>query len=202
MNLDGVRELGFVKDFGSDFITYNIEDDLVTFKDVMASSKAKQWKEAVKSEMDSIVSNGTWFKARLVAKSFKQKEEIDYCYTYSPIGRLTMIRVLIALASVYNFLIHQMHVKTSFLYGELEEKIYMDQLEGFVAYGSERKYLPNGMGLDISFSVSKLARYTSCLDKIHWGALDSVLRYLKGTVLLAIHYGRFPVVLEGYSDAS
>ncbi|KAL2253111.1 UNVERIFIED_CONTAM: Retrovirus-related Pol polyprotein from transposon TNT 1-94 [Sesamum indicum] len=49
-----------VKDFGSDFVTYNIEDDPITFKDAMASSEAKQWKEAVKSEMDSIVSNGTW----------------------------------------------------------------------------------------------------------------------------------------------
>ncbi|KAL0402423.1 UNVERIFIED_CONTAM: hypothetical protein Slati_4272200 [Sesamum latifolium] len=49
-----------VKDFGSDFVTYNLEDDPVTFKDAMASSEAKQWKEAVKSEMDSIVSNGTW----------------------------------------------------------------------------------------------------------------------------------------------
>ncbi|KAK4401966.1 hypothetical protein Sango_0937300 [Sesamum angolense] len=49
-----------VKDFGSDFVTYNIEDDPITFKDAMASSEAKQWKEAVKSEMDSIISNGTW----------------------------------------------------------------------------------------------------------------------------------------------
>ncbi|KAL0318497.1 UNVERIFIED_CONTAM: hypothetical protein Sangu_2005900 [Sesamum angustifolium] len=63
------------------------------------------------------------------------------------------------------------------------------------------QYLANGMRPDISFSVSKLARYTSCPDKTHWGALDRVLRYLKGTVSLAIHYGRFLAVLEGYSDA-
>ncbi|KAK4394612.1 Retrovirus-related Pol polyprotein from transposon TNT 1-94 [Sesamum angolense] len=135
----------------------------------MASSEAKQWKEAVKSEMDSIVSNGTWvlvdlppgcttigckwifkkklkpngsidkFKAKLVAKGFKQKEGIEYFDTYSPVARLTTIRVLIALASVYNLSIHQMDVKTAFLYGELEEEIYMDQPKGFVAHGNERK---------------------------------------------------------------
>ncbi|KAL0404221.1 UNVERIFIED_CONTAM: hypothetical protein Sradi_2062900 [Sesamum radiatum] len=49
-----------VKNFGSDFVTYNIEDNPITFKDAMASSKAKQWKEAAKSEMDSIVSNEIW----------------------------------------------------------------------------------------------------------------------------------------------
>ncbi|KAL0367555.1 UNVERIFIED_CONTAM: Retrovirus-related Pol polyprotein from transposon TNT 1-94 [Sesamum radiatum] len=158
-----------VKNFGSDFVTYNIEDDPITFKDAMVSSEAKQWKEAVKSEMDSIVSNGTWklvdlplgctsigckwifkkklkrdgsvdkFKARLVAKGFKQKEGIDYFDTYSPVARLTTIRVLIALASVYSLPIHQMDVKTALLYGELEEEIYMDHLEGFVAHGNERK---------------------------------------------------------------
>ncbi|KAL0328005.1 UNVERIFIED_CONTAM: Retrovirus-related Pol polyprotein from transposon RE2 [Sesamum calycinum] len=121
-----------VKDFESDFVTYNIEDYSATFKDVMASSEAKQWKEAVKSKMDSIVSNGTWvlvnlplectmirckwifkkklkldgivdkFKARLVAKDFKQKEGINYFDTYSLVARMTIIWVLIALASMYS----------------------------------------------------------------------------------------------------
>ncbi|KAK4400511.1 Retrovirus-related Pol polyprotein from transposon RE1 [Sesamum angolense] len=129
------------KDFESDFVTYNIKDSPVTFKDVMASLKAKQWKEAVKSEMDSIVSNRTWvlvnlppgcttigckwifkkklkpngsvdkFKARLVAKGFKQKERIDYFDNYSPVARLTTIWVLITLALVYNLPIHQIDVK-------------------------------------------------------------------------------------------
>ncbi|KAL0440774.1 UNVERIFIED_CONTAM: Retrovirus-related Pol polyprotein from transposon TNT 1-94 [Sesamum radiatum] len=152
MNLDGVRELGLSKDFASDFVTYNIEDDSITFKDAMVSSEAKQWKKIVKSEMDSIVSNRTWvlidlplgcttigckwifkkklkhdgsvdkFKARLVAKGFKQKKGINYFDTYSPVARLTTIRVIIALVSMYNLPIHQIDVKTVFLYGELERK--------------------------------------------------------------------------------
>ncbi|KAL0453759.1 UNVERIFIED_CONTAM: Retrovirus-related Pol polyprotein from transposon TNT 1-94 [Sesamum latifolium] len=79
------------------------------------------------------------FIARLVAKGFKQKEGINYFDTYSLVARLTTIRVLIALASVYSLPIHHMDVKTSFLYGELEDEIYMDQLEGFVAHGNNRK---------------------------------------------------------------
>ena len=48
------------KDFGSDFITFQIEGDPPTFKDAMASSEVRHWKEAIKSEMDSILVNGTW----------------------------------------------------------------------------------------------------------------------------------------------
>ncbi|KAL2239930.1 UNVERIFIED_CONTAM: Retrovirus-related Pol polyprotein from transposon TNT 1-94 [Sesamum indicum] len=146
------------KDFGSDFVTYNVEYDPITFKDAMASSEDKQWKDAGKSEMDShcfqrnmgasrspsgvkLKPDGIIdkFKARLVAKGFKQKDGIDYFNSYSPVARLTTIRVLIALASVYNLSIHQMDVKTAFLYGELKEEIYMDQPEGFVAHGNEYK---------------------------------------------------------------
>ncbi|KAL0416922.1 UNVERIFIED_CONTAM: Retrovirus-related Pol polyprotein from transposon TNT 1-94 [Sesamum latifolium] len=94
---------------------------------VEVNPKAKQWKEVVKSEMDSIVSNEIW-------------ELVDLPPGCTTIGsRLTTIGVLIALDSVYNLPIHQMDVKTVFLYGELEEKIYMDQPEGFVAHGNERK---------------------------------------------------------------
>ena len=50
--------------------------------------------------------------------------------------------------------------------------------------------------------MSNLARYTSCPNKNHWDALDRVLRDLRGNIYLVLHYKRFSVVFEGYSDAS
>jgi hypothetical protein len=66
------------------------------------------------------------FKAKLVAKGFKQKEDIDFFDTFSPVTKITSIRLLIAIAAIYNLMIHQMDVKTAFLNGDLEEEIYMD----------------------------------------------------------------------------
>jgi hypothetical protein len=79
------------------------------------------------------------YKAHLVAKGFTQKKEEDYFDTYSLVARLPTIRVLLALAAPYEPLVHQMDVKTTFLNGELEEEIYMQQPEEFVVKGQESK---------------------------------------------------------------
>ena len=63
-------------------------------------------------------------------------------------------------------------------------------------------YLANCTRPDISYAVTRLSRYTSCPDRTHWEGLDRVLRYLKGTVSLSLHYGKYPSLIEGYSDAS
>jgi hypothetical protein len=74
-----------------------------------------------------------------VAKGFRQREGIDYFDTYAPVARITSIRVLIALASIYKLVVHQMDVKTAFLNGNLDEEVYIDQPEGFVLSGNEKK---------------------------------------------------------------
>ena len=79
------------------------------------------------------------FKTSLVAQGFRQKLGIDHFYTYAPIARKTTIRLLVALATIYRLQIHQMDVKTAFLYGELDEEVYMKQPKRFVLKGQENK---------------------------------------------------------------
>jgi len=144
-----------------------VDDIPRTIEEAYSSPDADYWKEAVRSEMDSIISNGIWEvgerlygckpvvckwvfkkklrpdgtiekdKARLVAQGYTQKEGEDFFDTYSPVARLTAIQVFLSLAGSYGLLIHQMDVKTAFLNGELEEEIYIDQPYRFVSKGQE-----------------------------------------------------------------
>ena len=77
------------------------------------------------------------YKTRLVAKGYTQKKEEDYFDTYSPVARLTTIHVLLSLVASHGLLVHQMDIKTAFQNGDLEEEIYMDQPDGFVAKRQE-----------------------------------------------------------------
>ena len=65
------------------------------------------------------------YKARLVAKSFLQKQNVDYFDTFAPVTRISSIRILIVLTSIHKLCMYQMDVKTKFLNGDLEEKNYM-----------------------------------------------------------------------------
>ena len=63
-------------------------------------------------------------------------------------------------------------------------------------------YVANTSRPNIFYAIGKLSRFNSCPSLSHWKALDRVLRYLRGTMSYGLYYSRFPVVLEGYSDAS
>nr|GEY21380.1 zinc finger, CCHC-type [Tanacetum cinerariifolium] len=79
------------------------------------------------------------YKARLVIHCFSQKEGIDLFDTYAPVARISTIRLLLALAAIHDLVIHQMDMITAFLNGDLDEKIYMKQPEGFVMPERESK---------------------------------------------------------------
>ena len=84
-------------------------------------------------------------KARLVAKGYNQEEGIDHDETYALVARLEAIRLLLAFACIMDFRLFQMDVKSTFLNGCIEEKVYVDQPPGFVDYGHPNnvyKYTP------------------------------------------------------------
>ncbi|GKA47287.1 zinc finger, CCHC-type containing protein [Tanacetum coccineum] len=148
---------------------FNVDDDPKTFDEAIKSQDVAFKKKAINDEMYSIMGKNTWvladlppgckplgckwifkrklkvdgtiekFKARLVIQGFKQKSGIDYFDTYAPVARISTIRLLIAMASIHNLIIHQMDVKTAFLNGELDEEVYMNQPQGFIMPGNENK---------------------------------------------------------------
>ncbi|GJS26293.1 putative ribonuclease H-like domain-containing protein [Tanacetum coccineum] len=70
-------------------------------------------------------------KARLVAQGYTQEEEIDYDEVFAPIARIEAIRLFLAYASFKDFVVYQMDVKSAFLYGKIEEEVYVCQPPGF-----------------------------------------------------------------------
>ncbi|CAA7057311.1 unnamed protein product [Microthlaspi erraticum] len=78
------------------------------------------------------------FKARLVAKGYSQRKGVDYDEIFSHVIRHTSIRIVLSLVASWDIHFEQMDVKTAKLHGDLEEEIYMEQLEGFVKPGEEK----------------------------------------------------------------
>lgn len=132
-----------------------------TFKEAMESQDQKQWEQAMHEEIASLQKNETWllvdhqvgqkiidnkwvfkikenpdgsvdrYKARLVVRGFSQQQGIDYEETFSPVARYGSIRTVLALAAARKLKIKQFDIKTAFLYGELNEDVFMKQPTGF-----------------------------------------------------------------------
>nr|GEZ09086.1 zinc finger, CCHC-type [Tanacetum cinerariifolium] len=101
---------------------FNVGDDPNTFDEAMKSHNVTFSKEAINDEMDSIMDNNTWVSADL---------PLVVC--------ISTIRLLIAMTLIHNLIIHKMDVKITFLDGELDEEVYMNQPQGFIMPGNENK---------------------------------------------------------------
>ncbi|GJT84970.1 putative ribonuclease H-like domain-containing protein [Tanacetum coccineum] len=80
-----------------------------------------------KDERGIVVRN----KARLVAQGYTQEEGIDYDEVFAPVARIEAIMLFLAYASFMGFIVYQMDVKSAFLYGTIEEEVYVGQPLGF-----------------------------------------------------------------------
>ncbi|KAL6191957.1 hypothetical protein ACLB2K_038346 [Fragaria x ananassa] len=137
------------------------------FEEAKTQADDDKWILAMKSEMESLLKNGTYelvellkgrkalknkwvfklkrdeneqltkFKARLVVKGFGQKEGVYFDEIFSPVVKMTSIRVILGIAASMDLEVEQLDVKTAFLHGDLEDEIYMEQPEGFEVEGKE-----------------------------------------------------------------
>nr|GEX76831.1 retrovirus-related Pol polyprotein from transposon TNT 1-94 [Tanacetum cinerariifolium] len=81
-----------------------------------------------KDERGVVVRN----KARLVAQGHRQEEGIDYDEVFALVARIKAIRIFLAFASYMGFVVYQMDVKSAFMYGIIDEQVYVSQPLGFV----------------------------------------------------------------------
>ncbi|KAL0379240.1 UNVERIFIED_CONTAM: Retrovirus-related Pol polyprotein from transposon RE1 [Sesamum radiatum] len=136
-----------------------------------AVAKHEVWVQAMEEEIKMIEKNNTWelperpkdkevigvkwiyktklnadgsiqkHKPRLIAKGYSQLPGIDFIETFAPVARLDTIRALVAIAANKKWKIYQMDVKSAFLNGYIDEEIYVEQPQGFIAKGYKEKVL-------------------------------------------------------------
>ena len=97
-----------------------------------------KWVYKVKTKADGSIEK---YKARYVAKGFKQIEGIDYSETFAPTSNPETFRIILSLAAKENFTLRQMDVKSAYLHPEIKEEIYLEQSTGFEKLDSSGKKL-------------------------------------------------------------
>jgi len=125
------------------------------------AQQIKEWCDAMGMEITALEDNGTWvvcslpvgkeavgckwvykmklnadgslerYKARLVAKGYTQTEGLDYVDTFSPVAKLTTVKLLIAVAAAKGWSLSQLDISNAFLNGDLDEEIYMTLPPGY-----------------------------------------------------------------------
>nr|GEU42241.1 putative ribonuclease H-like domain-containing protein [Tanacetum cinerariifolium] len=177
-------------------------------KKIVDALKDPSWKD----ERGIVIRN----KARLVAQGHTQEGRIDYEEVFALVTRIEAIRLFLAYASYMCFIVYQMDVKSAFLYGTINEELYVMQPHGFQdpefphrVYKVEKAISMIGSLMyltasrpDIMFAVCACARHQVTPKECHLHAVKRIFRYLKGNLNLGLWYPKeSPFDLVAYSDS-
>nr|GFB00281.1 putative ribonuclease H-like domain-containing protein [Tanacetum cinerariifolium] len=150
-----------------------------------------------KDERGIVVRN----KARLVAQGHIQEEGIDYDEVFAPVARIEAIRLFLAYALFMGFTVYQMDVKSDFLYGIIDEEVYVMQPYGFQdpAFPAKVYKVEKAM---YGLHQAPRAWHQVTPKECHLHAVKRIFRYLKGYPKLGLWYPKAsPFDLVAYSDS-
>ena len=155
------RKPSYFQDYVTVAEAFVTENDPKSYSEAMQRKDNYEWKKAMDTEINSMHSNEAWdlvelppgkpvinnkwvfrlklhpdgtidkYRARLVIQGCAQRPGIDYEETFSPVTRLDTIRTLLAVAATERMILKQFDVSAAFLYGDVNEEIYMRQPIGY-----------------------------------------------------------------------
>lgn len=190
---------------------------LLTYEEALNSEEKDQWTRAIEDEKDSLQKNKTWdivdrkeaknnkvlsnkwifkqkddgtYKARLVVRGCQQEKGVDFQEIFSPVININSLRTLFAISVQFDYLIKKFDIKTAFLYGTLNEEVYMEIPQGYDRMKNKVCRLRKSL-YGLKQAPSKWNEHFTCLLKEYGLTSISVDQCLfkneKGTLFLAIY---------------
>nr|GEW14493.1 ribonuclease H-like domain, reverse transcriptase, RNA-dependent DNA polymerase [Tanacetum cinerariifolium] len=136
-SLDGIYEDTEIVTLEPEELMMMETDQPTTFKEAVSHSAiCLKWVYKVKRD---IMGNVVKYKARLVAKGFVKKKRVDFDKVFAPVAGLDTVRLILSIAAQNGWVIHHLDVKSAFLNGDLEEEVYVTQLEGYTNKNESQK---------------------------------------------------------------
>nr|GEV75793.1 hypothetical protein [Tanacetum cinerariifolium] len=189
-------------------------------KKIVDALKDPSWVEAMQQELLQIKIQNVW----VLVDCPKWEEGIDYEEVFAPVARIEAIRLFLAYASYMGFTVYQMDVKSAFLYGTIDEEVYVIQPHGFQDPEFPHRVYKDGIGkdaevhlyrsmigslmylttsrLDVMFVVCACARHQVTPKECHLHVFKRIFRYLKGHPKLGLWYHKeSPFDLVAYSES-
>nr|GEY32556.1 hypothetical protein [Tanacetum cinerariifolium] len=174
-----------------------------TYKDALTQSC---WIESMQQELNEFERLGGILKnkARLVIRSYRQEEGIDFEESFAPVAILEAIRIFLAFAAHMNMIVYQMDVKTAFLMkskldedkeGKTVDPLHYRGMIGILFYLTSSRP-------DLQFATRMYARYQARPTEKHLHAVKRFFRYLRGIVNRELWYLKDSLIAQtAFADA-